>query len=169
MDALLLLGTVGVGKTTLAEAVSGLLEERGTVHAVVDLDDIRRLRPPPAGDPFQLEIELVNLRSLAANFRAAGARLLVVAGVVETREELHRVLEAVGPGAATVVRLVADPAVLQARLRGRHEDDPAGLAWHADRTVALTAVLDGAALTEHVVDTTGRAPRDLAADLLRAF
>ena len=167
MDALLQLGTVGVGKSTLAEAVSGLLEERGTVHAVLDLDDVRRLRPAPAGDPFQLEIELVNLAALAANFRAAGARLLVVAGVVETRAELARVLAAIGAERADVVRLVAEPAALQERLRGRHGDDPDGLAWHLDRTVVLTGILDDAALTERVLDTTGRTPRRLAEDLLR--
>lgn len=38
-------GSVGVGKTTTAEAVGDLLAERGIPHAVIDLDVLRRVLP----------------------------------------------------------------------------------------------------------------------------
>ena len=40
--ALLLTGTVGVGKTSVAAAVGDLLRERQVANAVVDLDELRR-------------------------------------------------------------------------------------------------------------------------------
>ena len=40
--ALLLTGTVGVGKTSVAAAVGDLLRERRVANAVVDLDELRR-------------------------------------------------------------------------------------------------------------------------------
>ena len=40
--ALLLTGTLGVGKTSVAAAVGDQLRERQVANAVVDLDDLRR-------------------------------------------------------------------------------------------------------------------------------
>ena len=76
--ALLLTGAVGVGKTTVADAVGALLEEHGVPGAVIDLDAIRRAWPAPPGDRFHTTIELANLRSVARNYREAGAEVLVV-------------------------------------------------------------------------------------------
>ena len=45
--ALLLTGTVRVGKTTVAAAVGDLLRERQVANAVVDLDELRRAWPAP--------------------------------------------------------------------------------------------------------------------------
>jgi adenylylsulfate kinase-like enzyme len=47
--ALLLTGTVGIGKTTVAVAVGDLLREREVANAVVDLDELRRAWPSPPG------------------------------------------------------------------------------------------------------------------------
>ena len=43
--ALLLTGTVGVGKSSVAAAVGDLLRERRVANAVVDLDELRRAWP----------------------------------------------------------------------------------------------------------------------------
>lgn len=77
-----LTGTVRAGKTTTAYAVGDLLREHGVPHAVIDLDELHRLWPAPDGDPFKQQVELANLRAVAANYRAAGATYLVLAGVV---------------------------------------------------------------------------------------
>jgi len=68
--ALLITGTVGSGKTTVAETISELLVERGMTHAVVDLDQLRLSWPPPVGDRFSYALELANLRAVAANYWA---------------------------------------------------------------------------------------------------
>jgi len=91
VDSVFLNGTVGVGKTTLAAALSAIESE---THAVLDLDEIRRLYPSPATDRFNHELELENLRDLAANFRRAGARRLILAGVIEERVEIARYVDA---------------------------------------------------------------------------
>ncbi len=64
--ALLVNGTVGSGTSTTAEEVGRLLAERGTPHAVVDLDALRRAWPAPPDDPFHGELELANLAAVAA-------------------------------------------------------------------------------------------------------
>lgn len=166
--AVLLSGTVGAGKTTTAHALSALEAAHGRRHAVVDLDEIRLLRPPPPDDRFAHEVELANLRDLARNFRAAGAVRLVLAGVVEDAREVPRYVEALGGGRLLLGRLAVDPAVVRDRLRSRHHDDPDALAWHLDRTVELTGILDADPFEDLRVDTTGRTPEDVALEVARA-
>lgn len=166
-ESLLITGTVGAGKTTVAEAVGDLLAVRGVPHAVVDLDQLSRCWPPPAGDRFNGAMALRNLRSVAANFRAAGALRLILAGVIEQRshrQDYERALDC----SISIVRLRADPHVLADRLRNRHSSDPDGLAWHLARAPELTAILDLAGVADAEVDTTGRPIHEVADDVLAA-
>ncbi|WP_209312574.1 AAA family ATPase [Streptomyces lonarensis] len=164
--ALLLNGTVGAGKTTTAAAVSDLLAERRVPHAVIDIDELRRCRPAPPGDPFRFAVALANLRDVCRNHLALGAEYLVLAGVCEDGEQRARHEGAVGVP-MTVVRLRVAPETAAARLRRRHATDPAALAWHLDRCGELDAILDRAAVDDHVVSSDA-SPRQTAARTLRA-
>lgn len=165
--SLLITGTVGAGKTTITQAIGGLLADRGVPHALIDLDELRRCWPSPDGDRFNNAMELQNLRSVAANYMAAGAIRLVLAGVVERRSNVRDYERAVDC-TLEVVRLRVDLDVLVDRLRDRHRNDPAELTWHLDRAPELNAVLDHAGVTNAEVDTTGRLIPDVAADVLAA-
>lgn len=165
--ALLLTGTVGVGKTTTADAVGDRLRAAGVAHALVDLDELRRCWPAPADDPFHTALSLTNLAALSRAYRDAGAERLVLAGVVETRADRQRHADAVGV-ALQVVRLVAPADVVAPRLRARHVDDPEGLAWHLHRRGELDAVLDAADVADAVVTVTGLGRGEVADAALRA-
>ena len=163
--ALLLNGTVGAGKTSVAAAVGDLLREREVPHAVIDLDALRQAWPAPPGDRFNTTMLLANLRAVSANVRAAGARSLVLAGVVETAADRAALTRAVGVP-LTVVRLTADLGLVRARLRARHHADPDGLRWHLDRSGELADLLAAAGVEDHVVDTTGASVPAVAARVL---
>ncbi|MCU1583065.1 MAG: hypothetical protein QOD27_1196 [Microbacteriaceae bacterium] len=165
VDSVFVNGTVGVGKTTLATELSAIEE---VPHAVVDLDEIRRLNPPSASDRFNHELELQNLRSLAANFRRAGAQRFIVAGVIEERSEIRRYVDALGSTGMFVCRLVASPDVVADRLSRRHDGDPEGLEWHLARAGELTKILDGSALDDLVVDSSETSVVELARAVRRA-
>lgn len=147
---LLLSGAVGVGKTTVADAIGEELEQRGVPGAVIDLDAIRRGWPAPPGDRFNNRIELANLQGVARNYRDAGARVLVAAGVLEDRAARAGYEDAAGCP-LTVVRLTAPRELVRSRLHRRHELDPEALAWHLDRFDELTAILDAAAAEDVIV------------------
>ncbi|MFW5417932.1 ATP-binding protein [Nocardiopsis sp. CNT-189] len=165
--ALLITGTVGAGKTSTAEAAGGLLAEAGIAHAVIDLDELCRFWPAPAGDRFNFGLLMRNLRCVAAGHREAGARRLILAGVVETPGELRRCREAVGTGLA-VCRLRTGPGELRRRLAHRHRGDPDGLHWHLDRHAELDAVLDRAGIAGSEVETGSRTAAETAAAVLDA-
>ncbi len=164
-SALLLTGTVGVGKTTTADAVGGRLRELGLPHAVVDLDQLRRCWPAPEGDPFQTALELRNLAALTSAYRDAGAERLVLAGVCESRRDRERYADVLEVP-LQVVRLRGAAALVEARLRRRHADDPGGLRWHLARRGELDTLLDRAVVEDGTVEVDGLSPRESAEAVL---
>lgn len=147
-------GTVGSGKTTTATAIGTVLEKRRIPHAVIDIDQLSRRWPSPADDPFDFRLTLANVRSVAANYRAAGVQIVVLAGVIETTHQLREYEDALGVGGAIFdhVMLVAPPSVVEQRLLARHEDEDE-LRWHIKRAPELATILDSAALPGPTFDT----------------
>lgn len=165
MDSIFVNGTVGVGKSTLADALSAA---EGRSHAVIDLDAIRRLAPAPSSDRFNHELELLNLQSLTDNYRAAGAKRFIVAGVIEAEAEIPHYVDALRSEGMFVCRLVARSDVLESRLRFRHRDDPEGLIWHLARVEELSNVLEAADLDDLVLDSSDMPAVELAVAVRRA-
>lgn len=150
MRTLLITGPVGVGKTTIAEAVGARLASPGGPCAVVDLDWLSHCRPAPSDDPFHLELQLRNLRSVARNYAKSGTHRLVLAGVVESRADRERYAEAVG-GELEVCRLKADLSVIHERLLTRHHDE-AELRWHLNRADELATLFASSSIEDFSVD-----------------
>lgn len=162
VDAVFINGTVGVGKTSAGKALSALQADAGQPHAFIDVDTVRRMWPSPVDDRFQHELELENIRDLAANYRKAGARQLILAGVIEDPLEIPRYTTALGVNQLFVCRLTADASVIDERLAIRHVNDPVGLEWHLNRNRELAAILERAAVDDLVVDSTILTPTQIA-------
>lgn len=158
-------GTVGVGKTSTADALAHQLTTRGVPHAVIDLDWLRFAWPAPTGDPFNRRVELANLSAVIPNFRAAGTRLLVLAGVIEGTIQRHE-YEHVLDHPLLVVRLDANPVTVQNRLRRRHDPLDPSLGWHLGRATELQAILADADIDDAVIDTENCDPHSVAALVL---
>lgn len=169
-DTVLINGSVGTGKTTTAEALGDALQRRGIPGAVIDVDWLRRSWPAPEGDPFRTALALENLQAITANFRRAGAVVIIIATVMETLDQLERITLALGSARPLHVRLTLEPDVARSRLAGRHGDDEATLSWHTRRHPELASVLDQAGFTDGIrLDTTHRRPRELAREILSAI
>lgn len=136
----LVTGTVGVGKSTIGFAAAERASEGGISAAFLDVDELSRIWPAPANDPFRNELILVNLRAVVPNYESAGASLLVLAWVIEDAEDLAGLEGTLGTS-VTAVRLVTSPTVVDARLRNRHQGPASGgLAWHLQRAPELAAI-----------------------------
>ncbi|MEU4546295.1 hypothetical protein [Nonomuraea dietziae] len=165
-SALLINGTVGSGKTSVADAAGDLLAEAGVPNAVIDLDWLRRAWPSPPHDRFNVGLTLRNLRAVTGNYLEAGCERLVLAGVVESREERAGYLEALGVN-LTVCRLRVDLPEVRRRLTRRHELDEQGLRWHLDRSGELEAILEEAKTEDFTLDATGLTVAEAAEQALR--
>lgn len=164
--ALFLNGTVGAGKTTTADAISSLLRESATPHAIIDLDWLRNAWPSPPGDPFHTGLELANLAAVTHNFVRAGAERLVLAGVMESASDRRRYEEAVSLP-LTVCRLVVPLPELRERLTARH---PPGAErdWHLTRAGQLHAILEASMVDDVTVEVQDQPTASVAAEVLRA-
>jgi len=152
--AVLLNGSVGSGKTSTASALGAALEVAGVPGAVIDLDHLASGWPAPPGDPFRLAVMWENLAAVAAGYARHGMTSLVLAGVVETDAQRERLSEALGLR-PTLIRLTAPVAVLQERVRARSATEKER-DWYVARAPELAAILDRAALDDHVVSSDGR-------------
>jgi adenylylsulfate kinase len=167
MRTLFLNGTVGVGKTSVADAVGSLLTLDGVTNAVIDVDWLARVWPAPVDDRFNFRLALRNLEAMAANFDRAGVRMLVIAGVIENRAQLENYQRVLGED-LWLCRLTVDAAEGIARLRRRHVDD-GELDWHLHRAGELHRILEASGLDDTVLDTTGVGVVTSASEALRQF
>lgn len=164
VPVVLITGPIGVGKTSVADAIADRLRAAGLPYAMVDLDWIVECYPAPPDDPFQTALAMSNLAALWRNFRDAGARYLVLTRVVERREELDAYRLAVPGAAITLIRLRATVGTLLERIARRGTDsDPT---WACDRTRQLAEEMDLARLEDLLVDTDRRSVGEVADAIL---
>jgi hypothetical protein len=75
-------GPAGVGKSTAAWRLYTELADSGVHVAFIDSDQLCMCYPAPAGDPGRQHVKALNVGSLIRNFRSAGARCVIVNGVL---------------------------------------------------------------------------------------
>lgn len=162
-------GTVGAGKSTVAEAVARALSDDGVPNAVIDLDWLRLAWPAPAGDPFSQQLALANLTAVVPNFLAEGTKVLILAGVIEEAGDRCRYERALRGNPLLIVRLEAPLAVVHQRLRSRHDPHDPALDWHLHRAGELQDILQAAGLDDAVVNTGKLEVKQAAAAVLELF
>jgi len=140
--ALLLTGVAGAGKSTVAQAAGRVLTTAGCVTAVVDADALAQFGPHPADGRFYDRLKCANLAAVWANFKAAGARFVVVAAVVDSVPLRELYTESLAGCTVQLVALTADDDTVRSRLRRR--DTGAKLEQHLEalNRPTTTAVAD---------------------------
>ena len=162
-NLILLSGPVGVGKTSVAEELSGLLERDQIAHTFIDLDGLSKTYPRPDGDPFGEQMALRNLRDVWANARDLGVKILILARVIESREGAQRIAQAVGAADSQIIQLNARDETLLDRVRRR--ETGIGRAWHEDRALALSSQLRGSGLAHHEIETDAKTVAEIAREV----
>ncbi|MEE6262651.1 ATP-binding protein [Plantactinospora sonchi] len=141
-------GPPGVGKTTVAWEIYAALATSGDDVGYVDIDQLGMCFPEPAGDPGRYRLAAENLGAVVAGYRAAGARAVVVSGVVDPARGAP--VDLIPDVVVTMCRLRADADVLTGRLvarLGNHDTVPQAL--------AEAEALDANNVGDLCVDTTG--------------
>ncbi|RAP78551.1 hypothetical protein [Paenibacillus montanisoli] len=161
-----IIGPVGIGKSSTADAISEILEyDYSLPHAVVDLDHVRRAFPPPSEDTFNMELGFKNLAAVWNNYRSVGAKCLIIPSVMESKEHLDKMRNSVPGADIFVVRLVASLEVNHARIRGR-EKTIDSLNWHLQRSTQLAKELAQKKLEQAIVDTENKSPSDIGREII---
>ena len=169
-------GADAVGKSATGWEAYCRLQDQGVGVAYVDTDYLG-FCTPQFGDRARL-VEL-NLAATWPNYAAAGARCLVVSGVLVGAEHRARYERTVPGGRMTVCRLHARPETIRSRILGRARaevesrggelSDAVVQALHeyADRSVAFSERLAAEDISDLVLHTDHATPAALADAALR--
>jgi adenylylsulfate kinase-like enzyme len=159
VQVLWLCGPPGVGKTAVGWEIYCDLKRMGLAAGYVDIDQLGMCYPERASDPERHRLKARNLGAVVARFRQAGARCLVVSGVVDPGRAVS--VDSLPSDALTVCRLRARAQDLKERLAGRRSDaDVASVLREAE-------LMDASDVAAACVDTTGRSVAEVV-QLVRA-
>ncbi|GAA1630639.1 hypothetical protein GCM10009733_029250 [Nonomuraea maheshkhaliensis] len=155
LSVLWLSGPSGVGKSSAGWEAFAQISREGVTAAFVDGDQIGLCHPDPDGGPHPIRAR--NLAAMLPNFRRAGVRRLVLAGFVDTRDEVDVYTRLMPDVAFTVCRLRVDAGELERRFlaRGWRPDLVAG-------SVAEALAQDRTDYADLCVDTTGLTVQETA-------
>lgn len=148
IPVLWLCGPPGVGKTTVGWEVYSQLIRSGVETGYVDIDQLGICYPGPASDPGRHRMKARNLGAVVASFQAAGARCVVVSGVVDAVYGVH--VEQIPWAALTVCRLRAGRDELRRRFVARRAQ-----AEQVEEVLREADDLDASTVTDICIDTTG--------------
>jgi adenylylsulfate kinase len=160
LEALLVTGTIGSGKTTVATEMCEVLAERRVSAAAIDLDWLAWTSLPPPGGYDALMA--TNLAALVPNFSAAGITHLVLIRALRERAQVETIRAALPRTNLRVVLLESPPALVEARLRARDHGD--NLATHLAETEDFRRTEPG--LADFTVANDERPARDVAEEVL---
>jgi len=153
-QALLLIGVGGVGKSTVADAIGRVWTASGAVTAVVDADALAQFGPPPTSGGVRVggfydRLKCVNLAAVWANYKAIGARYIVVSAGIDNTAVRTQFAESLPGCTVQVVRLTAAADTVRARLRRR--DSTFKHDRHLEKLAEHEAILDAAGIENFVV------------------
>jgi adenylylsulfate kinase-like enzyme len=165
IPGLLITGTIGSGKTSLATEIGDVLEEMGRVTAIVDLDWLGWISGPESDQRDHEAIILKNLQAIWPNLVDAGAERLVLARVIQTPAHLHAIRETLPDVEFTVVLVTASAETIAHRLKGR---DTAGiLEEHLVESVRFEEIVRRAGVEDFSVSNEDRPLRDVVSEVLQ--
>ncbi|AOS63799.1 adenylyl-sulfate kinase [Actinoalloteichus hymeniacidonis] len=150
-------GTSGVGKSTVGHLLAARLAAHGVDAAFVDADQLRLAAGIAASES---ELIGVGLRALSPGYRRAGARVLVVAGLLDDHARLPRLLPNPAVDRLLVCLLSARAEVLRERILRR-----GWLVESAEQAIADAARIDAVA-ADIRVDTSTLTADEVATRLL---
>ncbi|GAA4991931.1 hypothetical protein GCM10023225_30380 [Kineococcus glutinatus] len=176
-----LCGPKAVGKSVAGWALFQALLGSGVTAGFADLAQLGFFSDPPADDPQDHRLRAANLAALWSCFAGAGASHLVLAGAVDTREDVERYRRALPAAEVTVVRLRAGADDLAGRVASRGRgggpeiagEDLAGRSAEVLQRALAAALadqerLDAAAVEDVCVDTGGLGAEETAQRVLAA-
>lgn len=165
VDCLLLTGTAGAGKSTVAKEIGELMRLDSTGFAVVDLDAVAKCTvDPPVPGRFESELMVANLASMWPNYQRYGVRRLVLARAVVTPDELSELRGAVPDSHWTVCRLIASEDVIGQRLRAREAGVSQEFVLGVSRS--LSAEMDDHPIADFVIANDSGSITDVAREVL---
>jgi adenylylsulfate kinase len=118
MEALVINGSPGAGKSTIANVLAEKLREDNQLHAVIDVDELGRVYPENHGG-----IIWQNLSAVIQNYTRLVDIKLIIPVCVDSQAALDKLQTALRSGKLTICELTAPVDVLVARVTAREPNE----------------------------------------------
>jgi adenylylsulfate kinase len=164
IPAVVVTGSVGVGKTTVALEMGEQLGRANVPFALFELDAFSQFHPRGADDPFGSQLALRAIKEVWPLYFAVGARSVIFVTVVDRREHLNVFEESIPGIDLSIVRLTAPPTVVAARI---HQPDiGSNYEWAINRAEELATLWGDAPVEDFAIDTEGKSVPEIAHEVL---
>lgn len=150
-SVLIITGTVGVGKSTVADEIYETLKMKHEPVALINLDEFGYAAPHPENDRFNRGLQLKNLAVTWPNYAELGIRSLIIPCVIETQDDLEAFHQALPDAQVFVVQLNATLATIESRIKSRLMGG--SLEWHLQRARELQEITTRNHLAHAVIDS----------------
>jgi ABC-type lipoprotein export system ATPase subunit len=120
-EVLVLNGSPGSGKTTLANAIAERLREMEIPHAVIDVDEFARVYPEVSSS-----LGWRNLRAVWPNYASIPNLRAILPVCIDSKQDFEQLRNAVPSRKFTVCELVADELILKERVTRREPNEDRG-------------------------------------------
>lgn len=117
-ELLVLNGSPGSGKSSVANAIAEHLRQSGIAHALIEFDELGRVYPEPA-----IPVGWANLRAMWPNYLAIPNLKVILPVCIGSNQELEDLQNAAPCKKCTIVDLVAEELVLKARVTNREPNE----------------------------------------------
>lgn len=141
--------TPGVGKSTVAWELFAGLARAGVAVSYVDIDQLAMCYAAPSDDPWRNGMKARNVSAVVTNARSAGARCVIVSGVVDV-DAVGGYVEALDDATVTWCLLRVDRGQIAERLAQRSWSDEA-----IAESLQNAASMDGSRFADVTVNTAG--------------
>lgn len=118
IEVLVINGSPGSGKSTIANALSEELRKLNQVHAVIDVDELARVYPETQGD-----LMWRNLAAIWENYRQIEGMKAILPVCIDDQEALDKLKASVPCDTFTICELVAPVDILKSRVTEREPND----------------------------------------------
>jgi predicted ATPase len=158
--AIVITGAPGAGKSTVLEALAGLLDNAKVPHAVLESEQFAW------GYPWLDEETAYEVLAVAVEaLKARGRDLFLIAGTTETDAHIAAITAAIAADETTVVCLTAAPETTARRVFEREPPEWLGRDELVAHSAVLAAQIPALRGIDLRVSTEGREAPDVAAEI----
>ena len=162
--AVLVIGTIGAGKTVVAIEMGEILEESGIRSAILDLDWLGWVHRGPGQHVAVDDLIASNLGAIVPNFGAVGIHHYVLARSIRSVEQVAGLKDAFDGASLVVARLTASKETISNRLRNRDEGEV--LKEHLVQAEHFAAEQAQADLADFDISNESGSVREVATEIL---
>jgi broad-specificity NMP kinase len=156
----LIIGSPGAGKSSVLEALAGLLDNDAVPHAAFESEQLAW------GYPWLPEEQAYEALAVTCDaLKTLGRELFLVAGTTETDAHLDGLTRAVAADETTVVCLTTAPETAARRVSEREPPEWLGRDALVEAARVLAVQIPALRGIDLHVDTDGRHPRDVAIEV----